>query len=186
MHAWHARLLAFACPHACMQCVGATYRGRSRRSCMRSCTEATILDPAILQHAAAHSTANKQTCMQTSKHAGMQAGMHAGRHASRQTGKHAGKQTSRHASKRADMQASIVVCRIEYVYHIGVCIVVRLIVVCHIEYVLVWHDIVVFDAGHKLISHWVKPFPNPSFVQCRPRLASLGPSAWRRRREGHN
>jgi hypothetical protein len=43
------------------------------------------------------------------------------------------------------MQASIVVCRIEYVYHIGVCIVVRLIVVCRIEYVLVWHDIVVFD-----------------------------------------
>ena len=70
------------------------------------------------------------------------------------------------------MQASIVVCGIEYaLYHIGVCIVVRLIVVCRIEYVLVWHDIVVFDAGHKLISHWVKPFSQP-FI-C-PMSSSLG------------
>ena len=80
--------------------------------------------------------------MQASKHAGMQASMQASRQASMQ----AGRQSGKHASKQTCMQASIVVCCIEYaMYHIGVCIVVRLIVVCRIEYVLVWHDIVVFD-----------------------------------------
>ncbi len=72
-----------------------------------------------------------QACMQAGMKAGRQAGMQAGRQAGMQAGRH--------------MQASIAVCRIEYVYHIGVCIVVRLIVVCRIEYVLVWLDIVVFD-----------------------------------------
>jgi hypothetical protein len=85
----------------------------------------------------------------------MQAGIQAGRQASMQTSRQARMQ----ASMQTYMQASIVVCRIEYVYHIGVCIVVRLIVVC------VWHDIVVFDAGHNLISHWVNGNLVPNVIQ---------------------